>query len=317
MSLRGQLLHAVRRITGSERVADRLTAHISNQTGDLIAHLNNRTAELLRHIRSSAEYGAGGELAELYGLVGRSLFRRLGYEGLKIDVQTDKPVAYDSPDHVMPWGTKQDNSTNLPFNLKLAQWIDPADLRVLDLGCSGGGFVRTVLAMGCLAVGIEGSDYSKVRGRAEWSTIPDYLFTADITEPFRVTGRRLGEEPRPLRFTVITAWEVIEHIHRDRLGRVLENIDAHLEPNGVAVMSVSPRPDVVNGVALHQTVEGPDWWLKLCERNGFVHHDAAVRYFRDDWIRSEPNAPQSFHLVLTRRSESLRAALPTLSRAAA
>ncbi len=317
MSLKGQLLHAVRRITGSEKVADRLMAHISNQTGDLIAHLNDRTAELLRHVRGSAEDGAGGELAELYALVGRSLFGRLGYDGLKIDVHTEKPVAYDSPDHVMPWGTKQDNSTNLPFNLKLARWIDPADLRVLDLGCSGGGFVRTVLQMGCLAVGIEGSDYSKVRGRAEWSTIPDYLFTADVTEPFRVTGRRLGEEPRPLRFTVITAWEVIEHVHRDKLGRVLENIDAHLEPNGVVVMSVSPRPDVVNGVALHQTVEGPDWWLKLCERNGFVHHGAAVRYFRDDWIRSEPNAPQSFHLVLTRRAESLWAPLPTLSRAAA
>jgi hypothetical protein len=64
-------------------------------------------------------------------------------------------------------------------------------------------------------------------------------------------------------------------------------------------------------------VEGRDWWLKLCERNGFVHHDAAVRYFRDDWVRSDPNAPQSFHLVLTRHSESLFAPLPTLSRAAA
>ena len=68
---------------------------------------------------------------------------------------------------------------------------------------------------------------------------------------------------------------------------------------------------------LHQTVEGPDWWLRLCERNGFVHRDAAVRYFRDDWVRSEPNAPQSLHLVLTRHSESPCAPLPTLSRAAA
>lgn len=227
MSLRGRLLDAVRRITGSERVADRLMAHISSQTSDLIAHLNDRTAGLLCQILASAEHGGGRHLAELYGMVGRALFRRLGYEGLKIDVWTEKPVAYDSPDHLMPWGTRQDNSTNLAFNVKLARWIDPADLRVL------------------------------------------------------------------------------------------ENIDAHLEPNGVVVMSVSPRPDVVNGVALHQTVEGPDWWLKLCERNGFVHHDAAVRYFRGDWVRSEPNAPQSFHLVLTRRAESLWAPLPTPSRAAA
>ncbi len=70
-------------------------------------------------------------------------------------------------------------------------------------------------------------------------------------------------------------------------------------------------------VTLHQTVEGPDWWLKLCGRNGFVHHDAAVRYFRDDWVRSGPNAPDSFHLALMRHSECPYAPLPTLSRAAA
>jgi len=62
VSLRGRLLHAVRRITGTEKVADRLTAHISNQTGDLIAHLNDRTAEMLRHIRGSAEVAVPRQL---------------------------------------------------------------------------------------------------------------------------------------------------------------------------------------------------------------------------------------------------------------
>jgi len=68
---------------------------------------------------------------------------------------------------------------------------------------------------------------------------------------------------------------------------------------------------------LHQTVEGPDSWLKVCERNGSARHDAAVRCFRDAWVRSKPNAPPPLHLALARHSESPCAPLPTLSRAAA
>lgn len=58
-------------------------------------------------------------------------------------VNTEKPVAYDSPDHLAPWGTGRDNSVDHRFNGKLINWILPYDLRLLDLGCSGGGQVRS------------------------------------------------------------------------------------------------------------------------------------------------------------------------------
>ena len=32
-----------------------------------------------------------------------------------ISLKTDYPVAYDSPDHLYPWGTKNDNSTDIGF----------------------------------------------------------------------------------------------------------------------------------------------------------------------------------------------------------
>ena len=32
-----------------------------------------------------------------------------------IQVITKYPIAYDSPDHICPWGTKHDNSTSLNF----------------------------------------------------------------------------------------------------------------------------------------------------------------------------------------------------------
>src|SRR4051812_40605701 len=103
-----------------------------------------------------------------------------------IVVKTSKPIAYDSPDHITPVGSARDNHLNHEFNRKLYQVFPIDRVRVLDLGCAGGGFVKSILAAGGFAIGIEGSDYSKVRKRAEWATIPDSLFTADMTEPFEV-----------------------------------------------------------------------------------------------------------------------------------
>lgn len=246
------------------------------------------------------------EITKLYQLLGKSHQGLLGYNNKIIEVITEKPIAYDSPDHIEPWGTKQNNSINLNFNYKLAKWIPLKDLTVLDLGCSGGGFVKSIIDLGCFAVGIEGSDYSKIRGRAEWSTIPGNLFTADVTEPLKVLVNSEDEEVNhPFEFTVITAWEFIEHIATDKLSIVFQNISAHLRKNGVVIMSVSPNEDVINGVRLHQTVENKDWWLAECYRNGFIHHEEVVKYFDEDFVRRGLNAPNSFHLILTRTRESL------------
>jgi hypothetical protein len=227
------------------------------------------------------------------------------WKDLRIEVLTDRPVAIDSPDHLLPWGTKHDNSARLTFNLKLARWIPPESLTVLDLGCAGGAFVRSMLEMGCLAVGIEGSDYSRTRRRAEWSRIPDYLFTADITAPFEVVAYSAGQVRRRLRFKIITAWEVLEHIREEDLAAVFRNIDVHLEAQGVLIVSISPNEEIIEGVRLHQTVRPREWWLQTCKDNGFRQHDVMLSYFDCDWIRWERNAPNSFHFVLTRIHEEL------------
>jgi 2-polyprenyl-3-methyl-5-hydroxy-6-metoxy-1,4-benzoquinol methylase len=118
-------------------------------------------------------------------------------------VITDHPVALDSEDHQIPGGTMHDNSTNPVFNRKLYQLLSHLPkLRVMDLGCAGGGFVKSLVDDGHEAIGLEGSDYSlhwdgpggteqeratrKPGKRAEWATIPDRLFTCDITRPFQV-----------------------------------------------------------------------------------------------------------------------------------
>jgi methyltransferase family protein len=126
-----------------------------------------------------------------------------------------------------------------------------------------------------------------------------------VTEPFEVVRRGDVDAWRRVRFTVITAWELMEHIKSDRLPAVFQNIADNLRPAGVVIMSISPNQEVIDGVVLHQTVQGKDWWVAACRRYGFVHHEEMTGYFGDDWVRGGSNAPGSFHLVLTRVGEHL------------
>ena len=56
-----------------------------------------------------------------------------------ITLKTDYPVAFNSPDHLMPWGTMRDNTTNADFIeeihefIKLNYGLD--NFNFLDLGC--------------------------------------------------------------------------------------------------------------------------------------------------------------------------------------
>ncbi len=240
------------------------------------------------------------DFLRLYRLLADWRRQSTGAEQVRLRMETDKPVAYTSPDHTNPWGTKQDNHTNLKFTAKLVAWLGMDGLSLLDVGCSGGGFVKTLHDLGCLAAGVEGSDYSKLRGRAEWGTIPHRLFTADATAPFAI---RADGQDDPVKFRAVTAWEFLEHIRTDDLPAVFANFERHLAPGGVIVASVNPFDDVVNGVNLHQTVQPPAWWYAKVEELGFKHHPEAVAYFGDDWVRDQQNAAGSFYVVLTRANE--------------
>ncbi len=223
-----------------------------------------------------------------------------------IQIKTNKPVAFDSPDHIMPFGTANDNSLNLRFNEKLFRLIPKFELSVLDLGCAGGGFVKSILDSGGFAIGIEGSDYSKKIKRAEWKTIPDYLFTADITELFQLFQVAQDGREQELKFNFITAWEVLEHICENQLFSVFQNIKRHLSPGGIIIVSITAAYGAVGGIQLHQTIKNKKWWLTKILELGFINHKAAVCYFGSDWVRGgydNPSTPSQFHFVLTRFDE--------------
>ncbi|MGA3018551.1 MAG: class I SAM-dependent methyltransferase [Bryobacteraceae bacterium] len=218
--------------------------------------------------------------------------------GIGLVLEASKAIASDSLDHQFPWGTRQDNSMNPRFNYKVyALYAQRAEsgLKILDLGCSGGGFVRNCIDDGHFAVGLEGSDYSRRFQRAEWATIPQFLFTCDVTHPFK-----LFLDGEPLRFDVITSWEMIEHIDEGNLKGLSENCALHLKPDGLWMMSVSAVEDVKFGQQLHRTVEPKPWWIKKFASLGWTHHEEYLDYFRGQFVRGPHyGAPNSFHLVLS------------------
>jgi SAM-dependent methyltransferase len=229
-------------------------------------------------------------------------FLRFGTEPL-YRLETEKPVAIDSSDHKWPHGTLYDNSTNPRFNLKLYDMFgNRPDLRVLDLGCSGGGFVKSVLDDGYTGVGIEGSDVSKRLRSGEWDTCPHHLLTSDITSRFQLYDKAGA----PVTFHCITAWEVLEHIPTDKLPTLIDNIKRHLTPDGIFVASVATFAEAnpVIGAVYHQTIQPQPWWQDFFAREGLSPRQH--RFETQDYVRGHgrglvnwaPEDGLGFHLVV-------------------
>jgi len=217
---------------------------------------------------------------------------------------TSSPVATYSPDTKLPRGVVYDNSTNRNFNLKVYDYYRrKPDLRLLDLGCAGGGLVRNFLADGFTAVGLEGCDAPLRLRSGEWDTIPYHLFSCDITEPFVLCDAAAD----PIRFDVVTAWEVLEHIPEERLSGLITNVRTHLNPGGMFVGSVAlfPEGDPFKGIVYHVTLKQKTWWLDRWAEHGFTEladHPFEVQDFvrgHGQGIKNwDPRDGDGFHLVL-------------------
>lgn len=203
----------------------------------------------------------------------------------KLRVVTDFPIAYESLDHLHPWGTKNDNNTNRTFIIKInkiLQRLFKSNLKFLDLGCAGGALVRDFKDFGYLSVGLEGSDYSLKHQRAEWKDLGNKnLFTADITKEFTVLNNE-----QPIKFHLITAWEVLEHIPQTELPMVFRNIIKSLEIGGYFVASTSSSSDMGTGVELHQTRLSNKEWKIWVNNNFAAELQEAVLPFADhEYVR--------------------------------
>lgn len=173
-----------------------------------------------------------------------------------IKLITDHPIAIDSPDHLEPWGTMRDNSTDNGFIQEVVSRFQ-RKINFIDLGCSGGRLVREMIPYSEYAIGLEGSDYSILHQRAEWPDLNQKnLFTCDISQPFRI----VDDQDTPIKFDCITAWEVVEHIDPERMNQFFLNIQNLMHPESIFCCSISYIGDVVNGRELHQTIWSEEEW---------------------------------------------------------
>ncbi len=172
---------------------------------------------------------------------------------------TDYPVAHDSPDHIFPWGTKRDNTTDHGFINEIEHYFSGRKIKTLDVGCSGGQLTIDFHNRGHLAVGIEGSDYSVRNHRANWPTFHNHLlFTCDATKPYQI----LGDDNSQITFDLVTSWEVIEHIKEQDLPSFFTNIKNHMHEKSIFCASISPLPDIIEGHVLHQSVFSKQHWYQ-------------------------------------------------------
>jgi cyclopropane fatty-acyl-phospholipid synthase-like methyltransferase len=169
-----------------------------------------------------------------------------------IKLITNYPIAYDSLDHTEPYGTANDDTHCLPWVSEVEEHLgNKGQLVYMDLGCAGGGLVTDFLSRNHIAYGLEGSDYSKNKKRASWETIPDNLITCDISRPFFM----VNESFEIVKFDIISAFEVFEHIPEKRVPFLLQNIYNHLKDDGIFAGTIN-----VSGQKHHVTERNADWW---------------------------------------------------------
>lgn len=239
-----------------------------------------------------------------------------------LHLETARPIAVDSLDHRFPRGTIRDNTRSLRFVARvesvLAETIARHGyLRVLDLGCAGGGLVHDFLQRGHFAMGLEGSDTPKRAQAGEWPAIPHHLFTCDIAAEFQVRD----EARKPLEFDVITAWDVLEHVPAVEIDALLANVVRHLAPGGLFIASVATFDDIdpATGVNWHVTVKVESWWRERLKAAGLVDASrgpSAPLFADSDFPRGpgnlgdlkfEGNAADGFYLVASLPSRLPRA----------
>lgn len=204
---------------------------------------------------------------------------------MSFTIKTEFPVAFDSPDHIYPWGTANDNTSHPGFVEDIQNYFQQKEIFFMDLGCSGGQLVKEFLDAGAIAIGLEGSDYSIQHNRANWPELNNKnLFTCDISQPYQILFNN-----NSVKFDCISAWEVVEHIKTDRLDQFFENIFNHLNDKGIFCCSISTVPDPHGEIELHQTVWSKEKWLEYFVNKGYKYNDAPLIKKR---VREEGNSFQ-------------------------
>lgn len=151
-----------------------------------------------------------------------------------IFLETDFPVALDSPDHINPFGGTQQDFTNGQEFAEYLLKLYPSKRTLIDLGTATGTVPMTMRQAGILAVGLEGSDMSQQKKLGAWGIMPEILKTCDISRPFWIVDD-VGEL---FKFDYVTSWGVFEHIHPERMDMLWENIRNLMHEGSIGIFNI-------------------------------------------------------------------------------
>lgn len=199
-----------------------------------------------------------------------------------ISIRTNYPLALDSDDHHYPDGVHLDNHFNLGFAASVEQHFQNQKIKLLDLGCAGGGLVAGMINRGHTAVGLEGSDHclnlkpeviNKLgklpAGYENWKNYANKnLFTCDITYDYEILNNNTL-----MQFDLITCFDVMEHFYEERIDKFLEMVVRHLKPNGIfaaniALFSVVKDKILEEGhVEYHKSLFPPEKWYSYLNKH--------------------------------------------------
>ena len=298
--MKKQILDIIRRVVGTKQIDEKM--YSIEQKINLIEQISSTFEEKLDRISdkiSSAEHKIFIETRDAIenvhfhlDFVQRDMLMALDQHSHFIDndgisIITDYPVAFTSPDHIVPVGTVNDY-TRHPRFVRACESIFPNKnkLSFLDCGCSSGGIILDAILRGHIGIGLEGSDISLLQQRAEWRLLKHNLFTCDLSKPFVLTNT---DDKETYKFDVISAWEFLEHLDIDGLSNFFAMVRKHMHNESIFAASVALYDHCVDSVHLHQTVKPQEWWYNFFEENGFELCEHTLRY--EDFARGNGNSP--------------------------
>jgi 2-polyprenyl-3-methyl-5-hydroxy-6-metoxy-1,4-benzoquinol methylase len=156
------------------------------------------------------------------------------------------------------------------MRVKLVTVFEPK--KVIVLGCARGYLVRALREVGVEAYGVDISEWA-IKNADEKAK--DYVYLGDIADMSRWKD---GE------FDLVVAADVLEHIPREKLSRVLDEIARICNRN---VYALIPVVDVFRHDKSHVSIFPSRWWIKQFEQRGFTLFSLSFTKQRDGITNAE------------------------------